>query len=39
MLAIIGGSSIVFILGRRFGTTFVERFVNAKVLDKYEQYF
>lgn len=39
MLAIISGSAVVFIIGRRFGRTFVERFVNPKVLDKYEQHF
>lgn len=39
MLAILIGSAIVFMLGKKFGRTFVERFVSPKVLDKYEQYF
>lgn len=39
MLAIISGSTVVFILGRRFGRTFAERFINPKLLNKYEQHF
>jgi uncharacterized membrane protein YdjX (TVP38/TMEM64 family) len=39
MLAIISGSIIVFILGRRFGRVFAERFINPKLLNKYEQHF
>lgn len=39
MMAIISGSSIVFILGKKFGRVFVERFVNPKVLNKYEEHF
>lgn len=39
ILAIIGGSVIVFSFGRIFGRVFVEKFVNPKVLNKYEQYF
>lgn len=38
MLAIISGSIIVFILGRKFGETFANKFVNSKVLNKYQKY-
>lgn len=39
MIAIISGSIVVFILGKRFGRTFVDKFVASKVLNKYERYF
>lgn len=39
MFAIISGSIVVFLLGKRFGRTFVERFINSKFLNKYEQFF
>jgi uncharacterized membrane protein YdjX (TVP38/TMEM64 family) len=39
MLAIISGSTVVFVLGRRFGRAFAERFINPKLLNKYEQHF
>ncbi len=39
ILAILSGSTVVFILGRRFGRTFAEQFINPKLLNKYEQHF
>lgn len=39
MLAIISGSLVVFVLVRKFGRAFVERFISLKVLNKYEKYF
>lgn len=36
-IAIIGGSIIVFLLARKFGKPFVDRFVNPKISSKYEQ--
>ena len=39
MLAIISGSLVVFIIVRKFGRAFVERFISLKVLNKYEKYF
>lgn len=37
MLAIISGSIVVFILARKFGRSFTNKFVSHKVSDKYEQ--
>ncbi|KGK89514.1 hypothetical protein DP68_03355 [Clostridium sp. HMP27] len=37
MVAIISGSIVVFILARKFGRSFTNKFVSHKVSDKYEQ--
>lgn len=37
MIAIISGSIIVFLLARKFGKAFTERFVNPKISEKYEK--
>lgn len=37
MLAIISGSTVVFMLARKFGKSFTRRFVSPKVSEKYEQ--
>jgi uncharacterized membrane protein YdjX (TVP38/TMEM64 family) len=37
MLAIITGSAVVFVLARKFGRAFTERFVSPKVSNKYEK--
>lgn len=39
MLAIISGSMVVFILGRKLGRTFAEWFIKPEHLRKHEQYF
>lgn len=39
ILAIISGSSVVFILVRKFGRDFAEKFISPIVLNKYEKYF
>lgn len=37
MIAIIAGSIVVFLLARKFGKPFVDRFVSPKISEKYEQ--
>lgn len=39
MLAIVSGSTVVFMLTRKLGRPFTEKFVSFKVSSKYEQYF
>jgi uncharacterized membrane protein YdjX (TVP38/TMEM64 family) len=37
--AIASGSAVVFILGRRLGKIFTDRFISPKISSKYEKYF
>lgn len=38
-LAILSGSTVVFIVGRKLGRAFTNRFVSSKITSKYEKYF
>jgi uncharacterized membrane protein YdjX (TVP38/TMEM64 family) len=38
-LAILSGSIVVFILGRKLGKPFTDKFISAKISSKYQEYF